>query len=50
MSDEGQLLAYADLNSRAYGFPLEAGRDGLAGSSLWRGGCTPTSGFGRASR
>ncbi|WP_199443101.1 GNAT family N-acetyltransferase [Umezawaea beigongshangensis] len=29
------LRAYADLNSRAYGFPLEAGRDGLLGSSLW---------------
>ncbi|NED12173.1 GNAT family N-acetyltransferase [Streptomyces sp. SID9124] len=38
VSDEEQLLAYADLNSRAYGFPLEAGRDGLAGSSLWRSG------------
>ncbi|MFJ3088472.1 GNAT family N-acetyltransferase [Streptomyces sp. NPDC086838] len=38
VSEEEQLLAYADLNSRAYGFPLEAGRDGLAGSSLWRSG------------
>ncbi|CAL9336991.1 hypothetical protein SUDANB105_00191 [Streptomyces sp. enrichment culture] len=31
-----QLRAYADLNSRAYGFPLEDGRDGLAGSALWK--------------
>ncbi|MDT0612177.1 GNAT family N-acetyltransferase [Streptomyces lancefieldiae] len=35
-SDE-QLQAYADINSRAYGFALEDGRDGLAGSStLWK--------------
>ncbi|MBC2878646.1 MULTISPECIES: GNAT family N-acetyltransferase [Streptomyces] len=33
-----QLRAYADLQSRAYGFPLEEGRDGLAGSALWRNG------------
>ncbi|MFI0741821.1 GNAT family N-acetyltransferase [Streptomyces sp. NPDC021100] len=33
-----QLLAYADLQSRAYGLPLEEGRDGLAGSALWRNG------------
>ncbi|MGW2528808.1 GNAT family N-acetyltransferase [Streptomyces sp. NPDC001595] len=33
-----QLRAYADLNSRAYGFPLEHGRDGLAGSTLWKEG------------
>ncbi|SEE37900.1 Acetyltransferase (GNAT) family protein [Streptomyces sp. 2131.1] len=38
VSEEEQLLAYADLNSRAYGFPPEAGRDGLAGSALWRSG------------
>ncbi|MGI5117913.1 GNAT family N-acetyltransferase [Marinactinospora thermotolerans] len=31
-----QLRAYADLNSRAYGFPLEDGRDGLLGSALWK--------------
>jgi GNAT superfamily N-acetyltransferase len=31
-----QLTAYADLNSRAYGFPLEAGRDGIGGSALWK--------------
>jgi ribosomal protein S18 acetylase RimI-like enzyme len=35
VSTDEDLLAYADLNSRAYGFPLEAGRDGLLGSSLW---------------
>ncbi|RKT88038.1 Acetyltransferase (GNAT) family protein [Saccharopolyspora antimicrobica] len=32
---EAQLCDYADLNSRAQGFPLEAGRDGLTGSTLW---------------
>ncbi|MFI0914841.1 GNAT family N-acetyltransferase [Streptomyces abikoensis] len=31
-----QLQAYADLQSRAYGLPLEDGRDGLAGSALWK--------------
>ncbi|WP_369181826.1 GNAT family N-acetyltransferase [Streptomyces mutabilis] len=31
-----QLRAYADINARAYGFPLEDARDGLAGSALWR--------------
>ncbi|GAA0422084.1 GNAT family N-acetyltransferase [Streptomyces luteireticuli] len=31
-----QLQAYADLQSRAYGFSLEEGRDGLAGSALWK--------------
>lgn len=36
-SDE-ELLAYADLNSRSYGMPLEAGRDGLNGSELWKSG------------
>ncbi|MER6120850.1 GNAT family N-acetyltransferase [Streptomyces sp. NPDC001743] len=30
------LRAFADINSRAYGFPLEDGRDGLIGSSLWK--------------
>jgi len=34
-SDE-QLQAYADLNSRAYGMPLGAGRDGIGGSTLWK--------------
>ncbi len=33
-----QLMAYADLNSRAYGLPLELGRAGLAGSVLWKVG------------
>ncbi|WP_432950798.1 GNAT family N-acetyltransferase [Kribbella sp. CA-253562] len=36
VTTEEHLLAYADLNSRAYGFPLEAGRDGLSGSTLWK--------------
>lgn len=36
VSTEEQLRAYADLNSRAYGFELEHGRDGLAGSTLWK--------------
>ncbi|MET4922424.1 GNAT family N-acetyltransferase [Streptomyces sp. PSRA5] len=36
VSTDEQLLAYADLNSRAYGFTLEDGRDGLAGSALWK--------------
>ncbi|HLJ04818.1 MAG TPA: GNAT family N-acetyltransferase, partial [Acetobacteraceae bacterium] len=35
---EEQLMAFADLNSRAYAMPLEAGRDGLAGSVLWKSG------------
>ncbi|CAL9513551.1 hypothetical protein SUDANB121_03708 [Nocardiopsis dassonvillei] len=38
VTTEEHLLAYADLNSRAYGFPPEDGRDGLAGSALWKGG------------
>lgn len=36
VTTDAQLEAYADLNSRAYGFPLEDGRDGLAGSALWK--------------
>jgi GNAT superfamily N-acetyltransferase len=36
VTTEEHLRAYADLNSRAYGFPLEDGRDGLLGSTLWR--------------
>jgi GNAT superfamily N-acetyltransferase len=36
VSTDDHLLAYADLNSRAYGFPVEDGRDGLAGSTLWK--------------
>ncbi|MCZ0983124.1 GNAT family N-acetyltransferase [Streptomyces diastatochromogenes] len=38
VSTDEHLTAYADLNSRAYGFPLEDGRDGLAGSTLWKEG------------
>lgn len=30
------LRAYADLQSRAYGFPLEEGRVGMAGSAYWK--------------
>ncbi|MWA14432.1 GNAT family N-acetyltransferase [Streptomyces sp. BA2] len=30
------LRAYADLQSRAYGFPMEEGRDGLVGSAHWK--------------
>ncbi|MFC9608109.1 GNAT family N-acetyltransferase [Streptomyces niveus] len=36
VSTEEHLRAYADLNSRAYGFSLEDGRDGLLGSALWK--------------
>ncbi|MER7540571.1 GNAT family N-acetyltransferase [Streptomyces sp. NPDC097704] len=36
VSTDEHLTAYADLNSRAYGFSLEEGRDGLAGSVLWK--------------
>ncbi|MEV0780204.1 GNAT family N-acetyltransferase [Streptomyces sp. NPDC050433] len=36
VTTDEQLLAYADLNSRAYGFSVEDGRDGLAGSTLWK--------------
>ncbi|MGW8791101.1 GNAT family N-acetyltransferase [Streptomyces althioticus] len=38
VTTEEHLRAYADINSRAYGFPLDDGRDGLAGSTLWKGG------------
>ncbi len=38
VTDDERLRAYADLNARAYGFPLEDGRDGLAGSALWKSG------------
>ncbi|QCX74017.1 Acetyltransferase (GNAT) family protein [Streptomyces sp. YIM 121038] len=30
------LRAYADLQARAYGFPLEEARDGLVGSARWK--------------
>ncbi|GHF38527.1 GNAT family N-acetyltransferase [Streptomyces griseosporeus] len=36
VTTDEQVRAYADLNSRGYGFPLEAGRDGLVGSALWK--------------
>lgn len=36
VTTDEHLRAYADLNSRGYGFPLEAGRDGLLGSALWK--------------
>lgn len=36
VTTDEQLEAYADLNSRAYGMPLEAGRDGIGGSALWK--------------
>jgi GNAT superfamily N-acetyltransferase len=36
VTTDEHLRAYADLNSRAYGFPLEDGRDGLGGSALWK--------------
>ncbi|MEU2060304.1 GNAT family N-acetyltransferase [Streptomyces sp. NPDC013455] len=36
VTTDEQLVAYADLNSRAYGFAPEAGRDGLCGSALWK--------------
>ncbi|MEU2565118.1 GNAT family N-acetyltransferase [Streptomyces longispororuber] len=36
VTTDEQLRAYADLNARAYGFPLEDGRDGLVGSTLWK--------------
>lgn len=36
VTTEEHLRAYADLNSRAYGFPPEDGRDGLQGSVLWK--------------
>ncbi|CAL9385945.1 GNAT family N-acetyltransferase [Streptomyces sp. enrichment culture] len=38
VTTEEHLRAYADLNSRAYGFPLDDGCDGLAGSTLWKDG------------
>lgn len=38
VDDDELLRAYADISSSAYGFPLEDGRDGLAGSSLWKSG------------
>lgn len=36
VATDEHVRAYADLNSRAYGFPLRDGRDGLEGSTLWK--------------
>lgn len=36
VTTDEHLRAYADINSRAYGFPLEEGRDGVVGSALWK--------------
>ncbi|WP_225828579.1 GNAT family N-acetyltransferase [Streptomyces naphthomycinicus] len=36
VTTDEQLREYADLNSRAYGFGLDDGRDGLLGSTLWK--------------
>ncbi|MFH8471085.1 GNAT family N-acetyltransferase [Streptomyces sp. NPDC017991] len=36
VTTDEQLRAYADINSRAYGFALDEGRDGLDGSTLWK--------------
>ncbi|MCW8384568.1 GNAT family N-acetyltransferase [Streptomyces justiciae] len=36
VTTDEQLMAYADINSRAYGFDVADGRDGLAGSALWK--------------
>ncbi|MER7172902.1 GNAT family N-acetyltransferase [Streptomyces mesophilus] len=36
VSTDEQLRAYADINARGYGFPLEEGRDGVVGSVLWK--------------
>ncbi|RDG38191.1 GNAT family N-acetyltransferase [Streptomyces corynorhini] len=38
VTTDEQLRAYADINSRGYGFALEEGRDGLVGSALWKSG------------
>ena len=36
VTEPEQFAAYADVNSRAYGFPAEDGRDGVRGTELWR--------------
>ncbi|MER5996275.1 GNAT family N-acetyltransferase [Streptomyces viridosporus] len=36
VATDAHLRAFADINARAYGFPLEDGRDGLARSALWK--------------
>ena len=36
VTERNQLIAYADINSEAYGFPIEWGRSGLGESKLWK--------------
>ena len=36
VTDEAGLLAYAQVNCAAYGFPLEAAQTALKGSELWK--------------
>jgi GNAT superfamily N-acetyltransferase len=38
VSTDAHLRSYADLNSHAYGFTPQEGRDGLVGSALWKDG------------
>ena len=35
VTDEAQLMFYADINCEGYGFPLDWGRAGLRGTRLW---------------
>jgi ribosomal protein S18 acetylase RimI-like enzyme len=35
VESEAHVRAYADINCRAYGIPIEAGRDGFGKSDLW---------------
>ena len=35
VTDEAQLMVYADINCEGYGFPSDWGRTGLRGSRLW---------------
>ncbi len=36
VTETDQLIAYADINSEAYGFPIEWARSGLGDSQLWK--------------
>jgi GNAT superfamily N-acetyltransferase len=36
VTDEDALMSYADINAEGYGFPLEAVRGGLEGSTFWK--------------
>ncbi|MFC0399863.1 GNAT family N-acetyltransferase [Paraburkholderia rhizosphaerae] len=36
VSDEAALQTYGEINAEGYGFSLEAGREGLAGSRFWK--------------